>query len=139
MGAALTVAISEVVHGAIQGVTDAGADIGSAAKGAVIDVLRGTKAVGGEALDAVHVTAAVVKSTAEVGGGLGSAAKGAIASAKALGLSAEEAASAAATGALKAAGEIGSAAAGQVRNAVTGTIAGVKVVLKEPFQSQTGK
>jgi len=105
---------------------------------------RGTKEVGGEALDAVSATAAaVVKSTAEVGGDLGSAAKGAIegaiAGAKALGLSAEEAASAAATGALKAAGEIGSAAAAQVRSAVTGTIAGVKVVLKEPFRSRTEK
>jgi len=35
------------------------------------------------------------------------------------------------TGAVKAAGEIGSGVAEQVRNAVTGTIAGVKVVLKE--------
>jgi hypothetical protein len=33
--------------------------------------------------------------------------------------------------AVKAAGEIGSGVAEQVRNAVTGTIAGVKVVLKE--------
>jgi hypothetical protein len=47
---------------------------------------------------------------------------------------AAEAASAAATGAVKAAGEIGSGVAEQVRNAVTGTIAGVKVVLKKPFK-----
>jgi hypothetical protein len=47
-----------------------------------------------------------------------------------------EAASAAATGALKAAEQISSKAAQQVRKAVTGTIAGVKVVLKkEPFKS----
>ena len=55
------------------------------------------------------------------------------------GQSGGEAASAAATGALKAAGEIGSAAAAQVRNAVTGTIAGVKMVLEEPFQSRKEK
>jgi hypothetical protein len=54
-------------------------------------------------------------------------------------LSAEKAASAAATGALKAAAEIGSAAAAQVRNAVTGTIDGVKVVLKQPFRSEKKK
>lgn len=51
-------------------------------------------------------------------------------------MSAEEAASAAATGALKAAGEVSSAAVEQVRNALTGTIAGVKVVLKEPFKGE---
>ncbi len=37
--------------------------------------------------------------------------------------------------ALKAAEQISSKAAQQVRKAVTGTIAGVKVVLKEPFKS----
>ena len=55
------------------------------------------------------------------------------------GQSGGEAASAAATGALKAAGEIRSAAAAQLRNAVTGTIAGVKVLLKEPFQNRKEK
>jgi len=35
---------------------------------------------------------------------------------------------------MKAAGEIGSGAAKEVRDAVTGTIAGVKVALKEPFK-----
>ena len=101
----------------------------------MIGVLRGTKEVSGEAFDAVRTTAgAVIKSTAKVGGNLGSVAKGA----KELGLSAEEAASAAATGAFKAAGEIGSTAPAQVRDAVTGTIAGVKMVLKEPFRREAG-
>ena len=40
------------------------------------------------------------------------------------------------TGALNAAEKISSKAAQQVRKAVTGTIAGVKVVLKEPFKSK---
>jgi len=35
---------------------------------------------------------------------------------------------------LKAAGEISSQAVQQVRKAVTGTISGVKVVVKEPFK-----
>jgi hypothetical protein len=59
------------------------------------------------------------------------AVEGAIAGAKELSLDATEAASAAATGAVKAAGEIGAGVEEQVRKAVTGTIAGVKVVLKE--------
>jgi len=46
-----------------------------------------------------------------------------------------KAASAAAQGALNAAGEIGFEAGETVRNALTGTIAGVKVVLREPFNS----
>jgi len=50
-------------------------------------------------------------------------------------LNATEAASAAANGALKAAGDIGAGAVNEVRKALTGTIAGVKVVLKEPFKS----
>jgi hypothetical protein len=49
-----------------------------------------------------------------------------------MGVSAEDAASAAADGALKAAGEVGSTAVGAVRKAVTKPIKGVKVVLKEP-------
>jgi hypothetical protein len=44
------------------------------------------------------------------------------------------AAGAAATGALWAAGDIGAEALEQVRRAATGTIAGVKVVVKEPFR-----
>ena len=52
-------------------------------------------------------------------------------------MSAEEAASAAGTGALEAAGKIGSKAGETVRDAATGTISGVKVVLKEPFKKVT--
>jgi hypothetical protein len=62
--------------------------------------------------------------------------EGAIEGAKELGLSAEEAASAAATGAVKAAGELGGSAVTQVRNAVTGTISGVKVILQDPFKDE---
>jgi hypothetical protein len=51
-----------------------------------------------------------------------------------VGISAEQAASEAATGALTAAREISAAAATQVRDALTGTIRGVKVVLREPFK-----
>jgi hypothetical protein len=60
--------------------------------------------------------------------------EGAIAGAKELGISAEEAATAAATGALKGAGEISTTAVNEVRGVVTGTISGVKVVVKEPLK-----
>jgi hypothetical protein len=50
------------------------------------------------------------------------------------GISAEEAATAAATGALRGAGEISTTAEKEVRGVVTGTISGVKVVVKEPFK-----
>jgi hypothetical protein len=53
-----------------------------------------------------------------------------------MGVDAAAAASAAATGAIKAAGDIGSAAVEQVQRAATGVIAGVKVVVKEPFQAR---
>ena len=59
---------------------------------------------------------------------------GAIDGAKQVGVSTEEAASAAATGAMEAAQGIGGATADTVKGAVTGTISGVKVVLKAPFK-----
>jgi hypothetical protein len=90
-----------------------------------------------------HTAGAVIHHTAAVGGKLEHAATGlvewAIESAKGIGVSAEEAASAAAHGALKGADEVGSTALETVRHAVTQTISGVKVVLKEPFRSKESK
>jgi hypothetical protein len=65
--------------------------------------------------------------------------EGSIAGAKELGLRAEDAASAAASGAIKGAGEVSATAGEEVRRAVTGVIAGVKVVVKEPFKSEERK
>jgi hypothetical protein len=118
--------------------------LGHAATGTVVGVLRGTKHVGSEAIDTIgHTAGAVIHHTAAVGGKLEHAAtglvEGAIQSAKGIGVSAENAASAAAHGALKAAGKVGSAASDTVRNAVTQTIHGVKVVVKEPFKSTASK
>jgi hypothetical protein len=59
--------------------------------------------------------------------------------AKEIGLDTTSAASAAETGALRAATEIGSEAGRSVRDALTGTIAGVKVVLHEPFKSDKAR
>jgi hypothetical protein len=59
--------------------------------------------------------------------------EGAIQGAKEIGVDAADAAGAAATGALRAAGDVSTTAVEQVQKAVTGVIAGVKVVAKAPF------
>jgi hypothetical protein len=114
-----------------------GADLGHAAKGIMVGVLRGTKEAGTEVMATISHTAHVtIRDTAAVGGDLEAAAtglvEGAITGAKELGVSAEDAASAAADGALKAAGKVGSTAVETVRKAVTKTAHGAKVVLKQP-------
>ena len=119
-----------------------GGDLGAAAKGILLGVLRGTKEAGVANLETIAQTAeSVIKTTGRMSGDLASTAKGlvegAIQGAKEVGLDVTQAASAAATGALRAAGEFGSEAGRSVRDALTGTIAGVKVVLKEPFHSST--
>src|SRR5436309_3181479 len=82
----------------------------------------------------------LVRGGTDAAGDITKAAKGAVHSAitgaKEISLDATEAASAAATGALKAAEQISSKAAQRVRKDVTGTINGVKIVLKEPFKSK---
>lgn len=98
---------------AIQGTVEVGGDFGSAAKSAMIGVLRGRKVVDGEALDLISMTAGrVLKSTVEGGGELRAAAKGsiegAIEGAKDIGVGADDAVAAAASGLLKAAVEVGS-------------------------------
>jgi hypothetical protein len=60
--------------------------------------------------------------------------EGAIDGAKSVTVNTEDAASAAASGAVEAAGEISESAVKTVRDAVSGTISGVKVVIKTPFK-----
>ncbi len=76
-------------------------------KNGIVNTAKGTGEVASATVEAIGQTAgSAIHSTAEV-----------------------------ATEALKAAGEIGSEAGGQVRDALTGTIAGAKVVLKEPLKA----
>jgi hypothetical protein len=63
-----------------------------------------------------------------------SAVEGAVSGAKGIGVDAAMAASAAANGALKAAGGISREAVEQVKRTATGVVAGVKVVVTEPFK-----
>lgn len=79
MGVSLVEAISDVSRGAIRDVSDVGADVGTAAKGAVICILRGTKEASVERLDAIRTTAGrVIRGIAAVGGDLGDAANCAV-------------------------------------------------------------
>jgi len=92
--------------------------------------------VGQATLDTVVGSAgAVVRGVHDLGGDIGYAAKGAvegaIEAARDLGLQVEETASAAASGAVRAAGDVSTEAMQEVQKVVTGTIDGVKVVLKD--------
>jgi len=131
----------DTVKGAVKGVAEVGMEVGDSAKLIMVGTLKGTQQVGTAGVETVTTSAAaIVKGTSEVGGNIGKAAKGAVEgaidSARVIGVSAEEAASAAGSGAMKAAGEVGSAAVEQVRNVLTKTISGVKVVLREPFETR---
>jgi len=102
---------------------------------------HGTKQIGESVVESLSSSAsAIVKAAAETGADIANTAKkaveGTIEAAKDIGVDTAEAASATAAGAIKAAGNISASAAEQVRNAVTGTIAGVKVIVKEPFKKQ---
>ena len=122
---------------AIKESVETGGDLSLATKGIVLEVLKESREISTETLDAI------VKTTAKSAGDVASAAKGAvqgaIEGASEMGLDVEEAASRAATGAVKAAYEISSEVGTKVRNIVTGTISGFKVVLKEPFRSEKKK
>lgn len=109
-------------------------------KGGIISTVKGSGDVATTAMDtATKVTQAAIQDAVKIGGDLGhvatDAVTGAIHAARELGVSAEEAAAAAAHGALMAADKVGGAALVTVRNALTSTIDGVKVVLKEPFRN----
>ena len=88
--------------------------------------------------EADRAAESVIRTTAKLSGDLGRAARGlvegAIETAKELGVDASEAAATAATAATRAAADIGGTAGAKVREAVVGTIQGVKVILKEPFE-----
>ncbi|MBI4372274.1 MAG: hypothetical protein HY585_00935 [Candidatus Omnitrophica bacterium] len=131
--------LSDMVETAIRGVVEMGGDLGRAARGMTIGVLRAVGAMGQEALDFIGEFAhLLVKHTARVGGDLGTTAKGLIEgvidAAKDLGLNVEEAVSEAATGAVKAAYEISAEVGDKLRDALKGSIGGIKVILKEPFR-----
>jgi len=121
-----------------------GMEIMERVKDDIIAAVQGAGDVAQATMDTISRTARIaIRDTAEVGGDIGATAidlvTGSIEAAKELGVSAEDAAAAAAHGALKAAEQLGSTALEVVRHCLTGTISGVKIVLKVPFKGKGGK
>jgi hypothetical protein len=132
-----------VVTGAVHAVTEKGSEVGNHARSIMVGVLCGTEQVGKASADTVSTNAAaLVTGAAAVGGNIAHTARGAIEGAiemaRDLGISVEKAAAAAGSGALKAATDIGPPAVSLVRKTLSGTISGVKVVVKDP-QRKPGK
>jgi ElaB/YqjD/DUF883 family membrane-anchored ribosome-binding protein len=139
VGTPMMDAVTEAAGAAVHGTVEAGGDLGKAAKGILVGVLRGTRETGEAGLTWIaHTTETVIRQTAQVGGDVGVAAKGlvqgAIHCAKDLGLDASRTASRAAQTAFEAAEEVGSASASRVRDALAGTMDGIPVLLRRPFQ-----
>ena len=131
-------ALSDLVSSTLRGAIDIGSELDSTAKGIVMGVLRGMDAKGEEALRMLAAAAtAVVHHTADRGGNLAAATKGlvlgAIASAKAIEVDVDKAASAAARGALDGATQAGSVTVERVMTALKEPIGGRKIVLPEPL------
>jgi len=136
-GRDVTLIAVTVASGAIGGALQSGCELAQATQGLVISILRGTRLIGSEVLDAITRTAGIaIKAVVESEGNLESAAtglvRGAIQGANELGINAEDAASAAAEGALNAVGDVRSTAYRAVLAAVTKSIEGITVTPKEP-------
>lgn len=138
-GSELRRLVSGAITGTIQGVAMVGGDVESAAAFIMLGALRGAKQVGVTGICAVSATSAtLVRESAQAGGDVGRTARSAVEAAirgcHEVGVTAELAASAAASGAMVGAGEVSTRALDEVRDVVTRTIAGVKVVITEPFR-----
>lgn len=134
-----TQTLSDVARGGISAAIQVSGHMGQAAKGIVIGALRGTKHVGVAALDTLaQVADAVIRHTAVAGGDPGHAAtglvEGAIHCAKELGVRAEDAADAAARGAVRGAEHAGPEAVQAVRDALSRTIRGVQVPVRDALE-----
>ncbi len=129
-----------VASAAIGGAIDSGCDLAPATQGLVVSILRGTRLIGSEVLDAISRTAAIaIKAAVESEGNLKSAAtgliRGAIQAANEIGINTKDAAAAAAAGALNAVGDVRSTAYQTILAAVTKPIEGITVAPKEPAVS----
>lgn len=139
-GREVTAITVTVASAAISGALQCGCDLSPAMQGLVVSILRGTRLIGSEVLDAITRTAVIaIKAVAESEGNLEGAAtglvRGAIQGANEIGVNTEKAASAAAVGALNAVGDVRSTAYQAVLAAVTKPIDGITVAPKEPAVS----
>jgi len=141
IGAALVGALAQIAEQTVRGAANVGAEIGLVAQGFLRGLLRATKETGEDALVTIgYAAACFVKQAGMLGLDCAAAAvglvEGAVGLAKDLGLDAARAASVAAQAALTAAYDVGAAVGDNVRDALKGTIAGIKVVVKEPFRTK---
>ncbi len=129
----------EIVGGAIEAGSEAGANLNSVAKGAVIGAMQGVSEVTKVNEEVISDTAkAALVSTSKAGGDMVTVARrvieGAIEAADRAGFKAEDAAAAAAAGLLRAAEEIGTTAVDTVTKVISGTISGVRIALGVPYR-----
>jgi CheY-like chemotaxis protein len=124
----------EIVEGAIEAGSEAGANLNSVAKGAVIGAMQGVGEVTEVNGNIISTTAkAALIGTSKAGGNVVTAARsivqGAIEASARVGFKAEDAAAAAAAGLLQAAEQIGTTAVDAVNNVISGSIFGIRIAL----------
>jgi hypothetical protein len=137
-GASPVQAIKVLAKGGLQEAADLGTDLGLAARGITVGILRATRETGEAALQTISLTARTIVQTAvECGGDLTRVVRGlvqgAVQSARDIGVEPIQAGSAAGQAAFEEATETGAGPSERVEEALQGTIAGVKVVPKMPF------
>lgn len=130
------------VMAAIKAGSEAGAEIGSVVKGAVIGTIQGVSEVTKVTPVVLSDIARASVKGAKVAGedvtvAARKAVEGAIEAGRKAGVKAEDAASAAATGAISASGEFSDVLASAVAKSLSGTIAGVRIVLQIPSKKHT--
>ncbi|HLY08160.1 MAG TPA: hypothetical protein VKW04_02535 [Planctomycetota bacterium] len=134
--------ITDTAEQAFHGALDVGGDVGLAAKGVLVGVVRGSRVTGDAALQmADRVCRTLIRRTASAGAEVGLAAtglvQGALVAAKDLGLDSATAASVTAHAAGEAAEEFGADVVREVRVSLAGTIDGLNVLIKEPLQKRS--
>ena len=130
-------AAEKVVESAIDAGKEAGDDLGSIAKGAVIGAIDGVGEVTKVDKNIISgVAKAAIKQTSKIGGDVVTVSRkvveGAIEAAERAGLKAEDAAYAAASGAREAGEETSETASITISQVLTGTISGIRLVLGLP-------
>jgi CheY-like chemotaxis protein len=129
----------QAVAGAIRAGGEAGSDLGSVAKSAIIGTTQGVGEVTKVTASVLYEAARVaVKVTSDVGGDVAvvarKAVEGAIEAGRQAGLKTEDAAAASAAGAMEAARGLGGTVTNTVVKALSGNISGIRVVVETPLK-----
>ncbi len=132
----------EMVEGAMYAGSETGSDLGSVAKGAVIDAMQGVEGTNGATRRTLGgIAQSAIKGTIDVGGDVVRVAvkvvEGAMEVSDKTGLKAEEAALAAATGAINATEEISGTLATAVTKALSAAFSGIRLAFGVPLKKPT--